>query len=121
MKSTRYGVRMTPQEWADRAGAPAKPHNCNPQQSAELSWDSRRLRCVGYDACLSYAEAVGWDGFSCDKCKKRREYRQGSDEDRDDWHGLAALLAVIVSDGPMVTAFGLMARTRRERIKERAR
>jgi hypothetical protein len=88
--------KVDPLYWQNRV-VPEKPHNCNPAESSEMSGEMRRLRCSIYDDCLTYADEVGWRGFNCIKCKTRREYRQGSEEDRDDWHGLADVLRAVLN------------------------
>lgn len=54
----------------------------------------RMLRCRRYDGCLSSA-AKDDVSFSCAMCPAVDEFKQGSEEDKDDYYGLANLIECV--------------------------
>jgi len=61
-----------------RLGVP-RPSRCGAIRFWEDAGHVRRLDCGNYDSCLNAAEALDWEGFTCNGC---RAYSPITDEQR---------------------------------------
>ncbi len=66
-KQRRNGLRGRKRRKDCLRSSGSNPTPCNAIRNAHNV--SRRVFCRFYDACLDYAIARNWSGFSCDECK----------------------------------------------------
>lgn len=70
---------------------PGEPRKC---KLPETVWEvDRRVECLHYEACLTYAARLHWQGFACSGCGKFEYDKNGAWATEADMHGFEAELA----------------------------